>query len=98
MCTGDLFVCDVLDTAPKADMAPMEHPIFSIFTKPDRTARRYKNGRVFVEVTRTIKGLATVHDRDILIFSISQIVSALHDGRKVSSTVRFRAPRFAEGH
>jgi hypothetical protein len=88
---GDFFVCDVLDAAPKADMASMEHPIFSISTKPDRNARRYENGRVFVEVTPSIKGLATVHDRDILIFCISQIISALNDGKKVSSTVRFRA-------
>jgi hypothetical protein len=88
---GEFFVCDVLDAAPKADMASMEHPIFSISTKPDRTARRYENGRVFVEVTPSIKGLATVHDRDILIFCISQIISVLNVGKKVSSTVRFRA-------
>jgi hypothetical protein len=88
---GEFFVCDVLDAAPKADMASMEHPIFSISTKPDRNARRYENGRVFVEVTPSIKGLATVHDRDILIFCISQIISVLNVGKKVSSTVRFRA-------
>jgi hypothetical protein len=91
MRTGDFFVCDVLDAAPKGDMASMEHPIFSISTKPDRNARRYENGAVFVEVTPSIKGLATVHDRDVLIFCISQIISALNDGKKVSSTVRFRA-------
>ena len=28
--TGDLFVCDIFDAAPKGDMASMEHPIFSL--------------------------------------------------------------------
>src|SRR3546814_3975823 len=41
----DFFVCDVFDAAPKGDMASMEHPLFSISTKPDLTAREYRNGR-----------------------------------------------------
>ena len=36
-------------------------------------------------------GLATVHDRDILIYCISQIVRALNDDCPVSRTVRFQA-------
>jgi hypothetical protein len=27
---GDFFVCDIFDAVPKADMASMEHPIFSL--------------------------------------------------------------------
>lgn len=88
---GDFFVCDVFDAAPKGDMASMEHPIFSISTKPDRNIRRYESGRTFVEVTPSVKGLATVHDRDVLIFCISQVMAALNDGQKVSQTLRFQA-------
>lgn len=51
-------------------MASMEHPVFSISTKPDRNIRRYENSDVFVEVVPSVKGLATVYDRDILIFCI----------------------------
>ena len=47
---GDFFVCDIFDAAPKGDMASMEHPVFSISTKPDKNIRRYENGDVFVEV------------------------------------------------
>ncbi len=69
---GDFFVCDIFDAAPKGDMASMEHPVFSISTKPDRNIRRYENGAVFVEVIPSVKGgLATVNDRDILIFFAS---------------------------
>jgi len=46
--------------------------------------------RVFVEVTPSVKGLATVHDRDVLIFCISQIMAALNEGKKVSQTLRFK--------
>lgn len=88
---ADFFVCDIFDAAPKSDMASMEHPVFSIATKPDLNERRYENGRAFVKITPSIKGLATVHDRDILIFCISQIVGALNDGREVGQTLRFRA-------
>ena len=69
----------------------MEHPIFSISTKPDKRIRRYESGSNFLEVTPSVKGLATVHDRDVLIFCISQIIAALNAGRDVSQTVRFRA-------
>lgn len=31
----DFFQCDILDAAPKDDMSSMEHPIFSLSTKPD---------------------------------------------------------------
>lgn len=89
--TADFFVCDIFDAAPKGDMASMEHPVFSISTKPDKRIRRYEHGSRFVEVTPSVLGLATVHDRDLLIFSISQIMAALNEGREVSQTVRFRA-------
>lgn len=74
-------------------MASMEHPIFSISTRPDRRIRRYESpdGEHFIEITPSVKGLATVHDRDVLIFCISQIMAALNDGRHVSKVVRFKA-------
>ncbi|GIT93297.1 plasmid replication initiator protein RepA [Jannaschia sp. AI_61] len=89
--TPDFFVCDVFDAVPKGDLASMEHPIFSLSTKPDTRLRRYEQGDIFVEVTPSVKGLATVHDRDILIYCISQIVGALNEGRAVDRTIRLKA-------
>jgi len=88
---GDFFVCDIFDAALKGDMASMEHPVFSISTKPDVNERKYENGAAFVKITPSVKGLATVHDRDILIFCISQIVAALNSGREIDQTLRFKA-------
>jgi hypothetical protein len=87
----DFFVCDIFDAAPKSDMASMEHPIFSLSTKPDRRIRRYEHGLNYVEIIPSVIGLATVHDRDVLIFCISQLIAALNEGRAVSKTVRFQA-------
>ncbi|WP_235907957.1 plasmid replication initiator TrfA [Siccirubricoccus phaeus] len=87
----DFFVCDLFDAAPKGDMASMEHPIFSLSTKPDRRARRYEHNGHFLQVSPSDLGLATVHDRDVLIFCISQVMAALNEGRAVSKVLRFKA-------
>lgn len=87
----DFFVCDVFDAALKGDSASMEHPIFSLSKKPDMKTRRYENGESWAEVRPSAKGLATVFDRDILIYCISQLMAALNDGRRISKTLRLRA-------
>lgn len=89
--TPDFFVCDIFDAAPKGDMASMEHPIFSLSTKPDTRVRRYEHGEHFVEIKPSSDGLATVHDRDILIYCISQLMTAINEGRPVSQVLRFKA-------
>lgn len=89
--TPDFFVCDLFDAAPKGDMASMEHPIFSLSTKPDSRIRRYEHNGSFVEIAPSAHGLATIHDRDILIYCISQLMAGLNAGRPVSQTVRFKA-------
>ncbi|MEN0079681.1 MAG: replication initiator protein A [Pseudomonadota bacterium] len=88
---GDFFLCDILDAAPKGDMAPMEHPIFSLSTRPDQRRLRYENGPNWIEVRPSGDGLATIHDRDVLIFCISQLIAAMNEGREPSVYVRFNA-------
>ena len=87
----DFFVCDVFDAAVKGDTASMEHPIFSLSKKPDLKTRRYENGASWAEVRPGAKGLATVFDRDILIYCISQLMAALNDGRPISRKLHLRA-------
>ena len=69
----------------------MEHPIFSLSTKPDHRIRRYEQGSSYVEVKPSADGLATVHDRDILIYCISQLMVAMNEGRAVSQVMHFKA-------
>ena len=87
----DFFVCDVFDAAMKGDSASMEHPIFSLSKKPDMKVRRYENGPNMAEIRPSIKGVATVFDRDILIYCISQLVEAINNGQAISQRIRLRA-------
>lgn len=84
----DFFILDVADVVPKDDTASMEHPIFSLATKPDMRELRYENGGVMLKVIPSGHGLATIHDKDILIWAISKIVDAKNRGVAYSKTVR----------
>lgn len=88
---GDFFVCDIFDASPKDDLASMEHPIFSLSTRPDRRVLSYAHNGVEVEVVPSVKGRATIHDKDILIYCISQLVAAMNAGRAVGRTLTLRA-------
>ncbi len=87
----DFFICDVLDAIPKDDMATMEHPVFTLATRPDRRILRYEHNGAEIEVVPSVKGLATIHDKDILIFCISQLMAAVNAGRQVGRTLTLRA-------
>lgn len=87
----DYFVCDIVDVIPKDDMASMEHPIFSLSTRPDRRVLKYLHGETMVEITPSVKGLATIHDKDVLIYCISQLVAAQNRGEPVSRVVQMTA-------
>jgi plasmid replication initiation protein len=87
----DLFVCDVADAVLKDDMASMEHPFFSLSTKPDLEIRRYENGHKWLEVVPSVKGLATIYDKDILIYCISQLVAKMNDGDPPSPYIKIVA-------
>ncbi|WP_425041389.1 replication initiator protein A [Primorskyibacter sp. S187A] len=89
--TGDFFVCDIFDALPKGDLASMEHPLFSLSTRPDRRILNYMHNDVEITVTPSVKGLATIHDKDILIFCISQLVAALNAGKTVARTLVLQA-------
>lgn len=86
----DFFVCDIFDTF-KDDMASMEHPVFSISTKPDRRVRKYEHNGNTVEIFPPEQGLATIHDKDILLYLGSQIIAALNREEIPSKIVRFTA-------
>ena len=87
----DFFLCDIFDAIPKDDIATMEHPVFSLSTRPDRRVLNYVHNGTRIEVTPSVKGLATIHDKDILIFCVSQLMAALNAGRAIGRTVTLRA-------
>ena len=87
----DFFICDVTDAIPKDDMGSMEHPIFSLSTKPDRSIKEYEHNGVKITITPSVLGLATIHDKDILIYCISQLVAKLNAGLPLHKTLHLKA-------
>jgi len=87
----DLFVCDVFAASPKDDLGTMEHPIFSLSTKPDRRILSYEHNGTHIEVVPSVKGRATIYDKDVLIYCISQLMAALNAGREISRTLQLKA-------
>jgi plasmid replication initiation protein len=91
---GDFFIADILDAIPKGDMASMEHPLFAL-KAGDMRVRTYERNGVTVTVKPGHDGCATIHDKDVWIYCISQLVEAMNRGREdVSRVVRFTAYDF----
>jgi plasmid replication initiation protein len=90
--TRDFFIADILDWTLKDDRHSMEHPMFSLSKKPDRRIRHYEHNGNSITIAPGAYGLATIWDKDILIYLISQIVEGLNRGREdaKSRKVRFR--------
>ena len=90
----DFFLCDLFDYAMKDDGVSMEAPIFTLATKPDTSVWHWesKDKSRSVTVTPSVLGRATQHDKDLLIYVVSQMTEALNRGRLDAShrTVRFR--------
>jgi len=85
---GDLFICDVADAILKDIMPQMEHPFYSLSKKPETKIRRYEHNGNYLEITPSVKGLATIYDKDILIYCISQVMEKLKRGEQVGQRLR----------
>ncbi len=89
----DFFLADLFDYALKDDGASMEAPIFTLATKPDLSIWEWtsRDGNRAVKVTPSVLGRATQHDKDILIYVVSQMTEGLNRGRgdAKNRTVRF---------
>lgn len=89
----EFLTADFLDVSVKDDRHTMEHPFFSLKTQKDTEIRHYQYKGVEVTVTPSVAGMATIWDKDLLIFATSQLVEAIN--RKVqppaSRKVRFSA-------
>jgi hypothetical protein len=87
----DFFILDIADVVPKDDTASMEHPLFSLATKPDMRHLLYESGDSRLEITPSYNGLPTIFDKDILIFCISQLMHAKNRGSRSESASASRA-------
>lgn len=87
--TQDFFIADIFDNLPiKDDIASMEHPIFSLSTKPDMRELEYQNGDVSISIIPSARGLPTIHDKDVLLYCASLLMSEINEGRIPPRTLR----------
>lgn len=92
--TSSAFVADVLSCSRKCDLVSMEHPLFAL-KGGDMRVRSYVRNGVAVTVKPGHGGCATIHDKDLWIYCISQLVEAMNRGREdVGRVVRFTAHDF----
>ena len=87
---ADFFICDVFDSY-KDDSASMEHPVFSLSTKPDYRMLVYQNNGNTIKIKPSYTGLATIHDKDILLYLTSCLINAKNNSEQISNRVRFTA-------
>ncbi|MCU0803317.1 MAG: replication initiator protein A [Rhodobacteraceae bacterium] len=80
-----------MDALPKDDLATMEHPVFSLSTRPDLRILSYTHRGAEITVTPSVRGLATLFDKDILIYCISQLMAAMNAGRAIGRTLTLKA-------
>ena len=86
---ADFFICDVADAVLKDLIPQMEHPFYVLSKKPEMAIRRYEHADKWLEVIPSAKGQATIYDKDILIYVVSQIMHRINRGEQVSRRIRF---------
>lgn len=89
----DFFIADLIEVALRDDLPSMEHPLFAL-KAGDKRVRTYERKGVRVTIKPGYDGCATLHDKDVWIYAVSQMVAAMNLGRAVSRTIRFTAYDF----
>ncbi|NHO33512.1 replication initiator protein A [Acetobacter fallax] len=88
---ADLFVDSLVGAPLKDDRALMEFPFFSIQKQPRMEPLIYDDGRTQITIEPGPKGLATIWDKDVLLYVVSLINERIERGMDVDHTVRFAA-------
>jgi plasmid replication initiation protein len=87
----DLFLDSLINAPIKDDRALMEFPFFSLQKAPRTKPLVYDDGKVKVEVRPGDRGIATIWDKDVLIYLASIINDRIERGLPVEKTIRFSA-------
>ena len=90
----DLFFDTVVDTPLRDDRALMEFPFFSLQKRPQMRPLEFEKDDVVIKVSPGPKGMASVWDRDVLVYAVSKINERVDRGEKVPRTIQFIAHDF----
>jgi len=87
----DLFLDSLVGVPLKDDRALMEFPFFSLQKQPRMEPLIYDDGRTQIRIEPGPKGLATIWDKDVLLYVVSLLNERIERGLKVEHTVHFSA-------
>lgn len=90
----DLFLDQLIDAPIKDEQRLMEFPFFSLQKQPRLEPFIYDDGKVRIEISPGQKGIATIWDKDILIYIGSLLNERLERGQSLTRTVTFPAYDF----
>ena len=85
----EFFICEPVLDSYKDDIASMEHPVFSLSKRPDYRMLEYNYNGFNIKIKPSYTGLATIFDKDILLYLASCLMSAKNNTEPVCQTVRF---------
>lgn len=92
--SSELFVCDIADAVLKEIMPEMEHPFYSLSKKPEREVREYRHHDQWIRIVPSAMGQATIYDKDILIYAISQLMAKQSRGEEIGRRIRLNSHDF----
>lgn len=89
----DFFIADIFDSSKsfKDDVASMEHPVFSLSTKPDMRVLKYEHNGHILSIFPSGLGLATIFDKDVLLYCGSLMMDKLNNGEVPPQRIRISA-------
>lgn len=87
----DLFLDSIVNAPVKDDRALMEFPFFGLQKRPLMEKLVYDDGQVRIEVSPGERGVATIWDKDVLIYIASLINDRIERGLPVDRKVQFAA-------
>ena len=90
----DLFLDQLADAPVKDERALMEFPFFSLQKRPRKTPFVFDDGTVRIEIQPGPKGIATIWDKDILIYLTSLVNERIERGTDADRTIQFSAHDF----
>ena len=90
----DLFLDQLVDAPIKDERALMEFPFFSLRKQPRMTPFVYDDGTVKIEIQPGARGIATIWDKDLLIYLASLLNDRIERDDELSKAIRFPAYDF----
>lgn len=90
---ADLFLDSILDAPVKDDMRLMAYPFFSLSKVPrfDPIVYIDQNTNQTIRVTAGERGIATIYDKDVIMYAVSLVVDQMNKGLAVDRTIQFNA-------